>query len=284
MMPCEDVRNLIEAHLDETLDEPTRHAVTSHLKTCPSCHRAVEEARLAGMVLRRASHLPAPPDLASRIKAAARTRLFHRPRPLHERALGSPAFLATCASLLCGAIICLVAILRVGSVPTESAPVQLVAAPVELHSLVTMQPPQASAQPLETAFAASGARRRLTVRDVAHGAHPVAIVDLPASPAPRARRALPTAATPREAGAEHPLTIKPAARDEAADVLPLSTPAAAVQRTSLPGLVGRPVASPIETRRVTVPLEDLPAAGSHFDPDDLVGPRTAPDTEGGAER
>ena len=282
MMPCEDVRNLIEAHLDETLDEPTRHAVTTHLKTCPSCHRAVEEARLAGMVLRGAAYLPPPPDLASKIKAAARTRLFHRPRPLHERALGSPAFLATCASLLCGAIICLMAILRVGSVPAETAPVQLVAAPVELHSLVTVEPVDME-QPLQTALAASSARRHLTVRDVAHGTRPVAISDLPSSRAPTPVHTRP-GATAREAGSEHRLTVKSAARDEAADILPLSTPAAAVQRTSLPGLVGRPVASPIETRRATVPMADLPAADSHFSADDLVGPRTPRDVNVEADR
>ncbi|MEI6503752.1 MAG: zf-HC2 domain-containing protein, partial [Armatimonadota bacterium] len=183
MMPCEDVRNLIEAHLDETLDEPTRHAVTTHLKTCPSCHRAVEEARLAAMVLHGTAPLPSPPDLASRIKAAARTRLCHRPRPLHERALGSPAFMATCASLLCGAIICLAAILRVGAVPPEAAPAQWVAPPLEVHSLVTVAPID---QPgaLHASLTAVTSRRPLAVRNVDHSERRLLVLDLPAAHTP----------------------------------------------------------------------------------------------------
>jgi len=116
MLPCEEVRQLAEEYVSETL-EPSRQAeVARHLLVCPSCHRGVEEARLARRVLQDAGAPPPPPRLADRIKAAACIRLSYRPRPLHERALGSPAFLATCASLLCGAIICLLAILQVAYV------------------------------------------------------------------------------------------------------------------------------------------------------------------------
>ena len=98
MLPCEEVRNLIEDHLAEKLDEERRQAVARHLRVCASCHRAVEEARLASLVLREMAVPPPPPHLASAIKSAARARLFARPRPIHERALGSPAFMATCAA------------------------------------------------------------------------------------------------------------------------------------------------------------------------------------------
>ncbi|MCE5239495.1 zf-HC2 domain-containing protein [bacterium] len=122
MLPCEEVRKLAEEYVSETLEAPQRAEVARHLRVCQSCHRMMEEARLARRVLDEASAPPPPPKLAERIKAAGRLRLNHRPRPLHERALGSPAFLATCASLLCGAIICLVAIAKVAYVQPGAEP------------------------------------------------------------------------------------------------------------------------------------------------------------------
>lgn len=123
MLPCEDVRQLAEEYVDESLEPSQQAEVARHLHVCPSCHRVVEETRLARRVLHDADAPPPPPRLADRIKAAAVTRLSYRPRPLHERALGSPAFLATLASVLCGAVICLMAILRVAYIqPWPPAP------------------------------------------------------------------------------------------------------------------------------------------------------------------
>jgi anti-sigma factor RsiW len=210
MMPCQDVRNLIEEHLAGTLDGKRRRALIAHLKTCPDCHRAVEEARLAGMVLREASQLPPPPDLAVRIKSAARFRLLNRPRPLHERALGSPAFLATCASLLCGAIICLSAILRVASVPVDPPGRQLAAQPVEVHSMVTVQ------RPVPAGVRVASQRPPL-LRDVVHVERPrqSGVAILPAAPM-KTRTALPGRTSPvagamaRLAGAERPFSVRTA--------------------------------------------------------------------------
>lgn len=126
MLPCEDVQKLIEDHVAGTLDEQQRRDVVTHLRACPHCHQAVEAARLADMVLREVNAPPPPPTLASEIKNAVHLRLQYRQRPLHERALGSPAFMATCASLLCGAIICLVAILRVGAAGSLAEPTAVV--------------------------------------------------------------------------------------------------------------------------------------------------------------
>lgn len=134
MLPCDEVRELAEEYLSGTLDTPCRREVAHHLRVCQHCHLMVEEARLARRVLHQAGAPPPPPRLAARIKLAALTRLTFRPRPLHERALGSPAFLAVCASLLCGAVMCLLAIMRVASVqPNLEAPAPTVEVVAEFH-------------------------------------------------------------------------------------------------------------------------------------------------------
>ena len=116
MLPCDEVQELAEEYVSDTLDPERYRQVAAHLRVCEPCHRLMDEARLARRVLEETGLPPPPPSLAESIKHAAHMRLRHRPRPLHERALGSPAFLAICASLACGAVICLLAILKVGSV------------------------------------------------------------------------------------------------------------------------------------------------------------------------
>lgn len=149
MLPCNEVRELAEEYVSGTLDPSRRQQVARHARLCQSCHRFLEEARLAHRVLHQAAPPPAPPRLADRIKIAACTRLTLRPRPLHERALGSPAFLAVCASLLCGGIMCLLGIVRVGSVePRLDAPapnVEVVARfKLPVRDLAAMTDPQSA--------------------------------------------------------------------------------------------------------------------------------------------
>lgn len=126
MLPCNEVRQLAEEYVRGALDPQRQAAVARHLRVCQPCHRAVEEARLACHILNQTQTPAPPPNLSARIKSAATMQLTWQSRPLHERALGSPAFLATCASLLCGAVICLMAIMRVATVqPLPSPQVQV---------------------------------------------------------------------------------------------------------------------------------------------------------------
>jgi hypothetical protein len=160
MLPCEEIQELAEEYLNDTLEAERCHAVSTHLQVCAPCHRFVDEARLARRVLEETGAPPPPPRLADRIKHAGLMRLRHRPRPLHERALGSPAFLAVCASLLCGAIICLMAIMKVAAVdpwPEPSPPRVSVVARMVLpvrepglsvqRAIATLEPPREATRP-----------------------------------------------------------------------------------------------------------------------------------------
>jgi hypothetical protein len=189
MLPCEEVRKLAEEYVSETL-EPSRWAqVARHLQVCQECHQAVEEARLARRVLHDTQAPPPPPRLAHRIKLAACTRLSHRPRPLHERALGSPAFLATCASLLCGFVICLVAILKVAYVqpwPSVAPPDVSVVETYRLpaREVAPLAAPLRLATPTETRRAPAALTAR---RSAPLAAAPVSrALATPARPAPHA--------------------------------------------------------------------------------------------------
>jgi hypothetical protein len=117
MYNCQEARDLLEDALAGALDADQRAAFDEHLAYCGACRLHLAEAKLATALLRDAA-APAPPEtLVAQISSAAQTYLRFQKRPLHQRALGSPAFLATCASLLCGAAICLLAIMRVAAVP-----------------------------------------------------------------------------------------------------------------------------------------------------------------------
>jgi hypothetical protein len=123
-LACAEARELVREHLAGTLEGPAAEALVAHLEGCAECRGSLAAA-LAASLLREA-HAPTPPaDLVANINSAARTYLRYQRRPIHQKALGSPAFFATCASLLCGAVICLLAIMRVATAPTGEARVMM---------------------------------------------------------------------------------------------------------------------------------------------------------------
>lgn len=116
-MTCEEARHLTARQVaGESIGSCQAECVRRHLETCEPCRLHLEEL-LAARVLQEAESPQPPHDLADSISRAARTYMRYQRRPMHQKALGSPAFFATCASLLCGAIICLLASLRVAAVP-----------------------------------------------------------------------------------------------------------------------------------------------------------------------
>ncbi len=125
-MTCEGARHLTARQVaGEAVGSCDAQHVQHHLETCELCRLHLEEL-LAARVLQEAESPRPPQDLADSISSAALTYMRYQNRPMHQKALGSPAFFATCASLLCGAIICLLASLRVAAVPGVNA----VAAPI----------------------------------------------------------------------------------------------------------------------------------------------------------
>jgi hypothetical protein len=269
MLPCEDLHKLIEEHLAGTLDEERRQAVANHLRVCSDCHRAVEEARLASLILREANTPPPPPDLASNIKSAARTRLAYRQRPLHKRALGSPVFMATCASLLCGALLCLVAIVRVGSVsPAGSVLPTLAAPPVVVHSLVTVKPsrPVVAQTSVRANSQVSEAPSLSQAPRVAAASRPARALQ------PPARAASAAVARSSRHNVRSMVKVASHARDEI--MVPVSYLTPSRQRVSLPGAVVGSASAPASRS-----LTDLPGPDESFVTVDLAGALPARHTD-----
>ncbi len=107
-MKCRIARQLISSFLDGTLDEGRERLFVSHVQRCGGCRQLLEEARLACEALQDfvAEDMDVPEDLSARIKGAIRqaeedTRLIETSS---APAIGSPAFIATCASLFIGAV------------------------------------------------------------------------------------------------------------------------------------------------------------------------------------
>lgn len=150
MLSCDETRLLLEDFLDRALAEEPQRRVEEHLACCPRCQRCLEEARFARLVLRNAASIDPPANLAAQIKSAATLHLSHPPRPL-KRALGSPAFLATCASLMCGALMCLVAIWHLSAVkpePSVATPALVAVGGVSSPSRLVLVQPTATAPAL----------------------------------------------------------------------------------------------------------------------------------------
>lgn len=127
-MTCQEARRLAERQVaGEPGDGCEAEDLHGHLEACEAC-RAHLEQLLAARVLRETETPRPPEDLADSISSAALTYIRYQNRPMHQKALGSPAFFATCASLLCGAVICLLASMRVAAVPAEQEQVTAPAA------------------------------------------------------------------------------------------------------------------------------------------------------------
>lgn len=189
MLSCDETRPLLEDYLDRALAEEAQSRVEEHLGCCPRCRRCLEEACFARLVLRNAATIDPPADLAAQIKNAVTLRLNHPRRPI-KRALGSPAFLATCASLACGTLMCLVAILHLSAVQPEAS----VATPALVavggagspSRLVLVQPTEAAPSlivPRREAVAVrarpSGARAAVAIHPPRPARPPVSVVSAP---------------------------------------------------------------------------------------------------------
>lgn len=127
-MSCYEVQKCLEEYVNGTLSVTHCIRIEQHLRQCAFCRQLVQEMRLLKSVLQKTSSPLPPPCLAEKIKIAAQTRLAYKNRPLPEKALGSPAFLATCVSLLCGALIGLLVMWKMSFAPniSESGPAPVV--------------------------------------------------------------------------------------------------------------------------------------------------------------
>lgn len=106
-MKCRVVRRYIGDYLDGALTATRRDAVREHISCCPHCRALLDEARRIRDVLHgSALDITPPAGLADRIKlraAQVQEEAQIRARP-SSAAIGSPAFVATCASVFMGAV------------------------------------------------------------------------------------------------------------------------------------------------------------------------------------
>jgi len=116
-MNCRVAQQLINDYLDDVLDDGVREAFARHVEECPYCRSLLEETQLAREALRgvASGDVDVPSDLRARIVSAVREAEQERAMTTGSGppALGSPAFIATCASLLVGAVMCYVVTTRV---------------------------------------------------------------------------------------------------------------------------------------------------------------------------
>jgi hypothetical protein len=107
-MNCDEVQKLIGSYIDRSLSGLKLEAFIAHIQRCPRCRELLQQRSLAHSALQRAanSSLPVPEHLTDSIKQALRrAEEDERIRTTGQRpAIGSPAFIATCASLIIGAI------------------------------------------------------------------------------------------------------------------------------------------------------------------------------------
>ena len=72
-MNCEEIKNLMDAHLDGELDPISSQKVEQHLRDCPKCEQAYEvETAMAHAISQAAPYYKAPPELRERIQDSLR--------------------------------------------------------------------------------------------------------------------------------------------------------------------------------------------------------------------
>jgi anti-sigma factor RsiW len=154
---CEEYSQLLDQYATGDLPPVEHEAVEAHVLACPACRARVAEVRLAAKLLRQVATPRPPVNLVAGINSAAQTYLLYRRRPLHQKALGSPAFFATCASLMCGAVFCFLAIMKVYSVPPPEllpAPPTIVAGHIRPAPTRPVPPPRIAPGPAVLAWVA----------------------------------------------------------------------------------------------------------------------------------
>jgi len=148
-MKCRVVRRHIGDYLDGRLSATQHEALRCHISGCPHCRTLLDESRRIRELLSCPILDISPPSgLAERIKQQARVAQEEaqiRARPAAQ-AIGSPAFVATCASLFMGALMCYVVITQVyvtglGRGLQLDSPVIIARAPADD---VTQDPPAGS--------------------------------------------------------------------------------------------------------------------------------------------
>lgn len=133
-MTCRAARLKMGHYLDGELNTAESRALAAHLVSCSGCREILEEIRLAREALRRSaqSAIPVPPDLCSRIKGALLVAEEERRivESANTPAIGSPAFIGTCASLFIGALMFYLAATQIigrGPEPSNELPANLLA-------------------------------------------------------------------------------------------------------------------------------------------------------------
>ena len=294
-MSCDEVRRRIPDHVVGALDAEERQALTAHVKGCPGCKRELDEARVTAMLLRE-SRAPRPPqDLAANIKAAALAHLYSRPKPMAERALGSPAFLATCASLLSAAALCLVAFAHLGAVqptPDVAEPAVVVSSRGPNHTHLVVRP--TAAAHLKPKVVARRLPEEAAARPALAGRRPAnnggTMLAQPRAPQKRPTNmaaAQPPAEKPRttslaqEATSRAPTGSWNTVRVTARTAQPHAAITPAPQRISMPSLLNKPAASLVGVRGSEKPVvhELGPGEPGSLETQPIAAPETSRSTE-----
>lgn len=87
-MRCDHVRDQLNAYLDGELAPGAAETLTSHLRSCPACRRALERLRHLAGLLRQTPVPGVPEGFAERVLAHARRQVADR-RPV-PRTSGNP--------------------------------------------------------------------------------------------------------------------------------------------------------------------------------------------------
>lgn len=264
-MKCRVVRRLIGDYLDGGLSATQHEALRSHISCCPHCRALLDESRRIRELL--SSSIPEicpPAGLAERIKQQVRlaqeeAQIKARPS---AQAIGSPAFVATCASLFMGALMCYVVITQVymtglGRGLELGAPVVVAAAPSDD---VAQDPPAGSrTAPARVAEVAVTPVVRPVSLSIPQASKPP--IRLVASAAPQRERRAPRA-RPRISREVSSARVAMAAAEEAPSA-PVEAPRTSAARAETPAVAAaRPARSEPRRPMVEGPADRVASAGT----------------------
>jgi hypothetical protein len=173
-LSCRKASQLVHLHVSNALSAREADELKTHIERCQPCQRALEEAQFIAECLRSAAPTPpAPVGLAASIKARARMEEAHRrANAVPARAIGSPAFLAVCSSLLVGAVITFVTLTQV-VIPSyvvdddqPAAPPAASLAAAVTDGTIPLPVVRPSLRTVRTISVATSQSTRLRVRDI----------------------------------------------------------------------------------------------------------------------
>jgi hypothetical protein len=136
-MNCENIKELLNAYIDDLLSEKERQAVQAHIASCPSCRKELDELAQAVNLVRKLDRIVPPPWFSEQVMMNIRKE-EHKKKGVISR-LFFPLYIKLPVQALATVVIAVLAFIVYRAATPEMKPLMYAPKPVQETMTVTTQ-------------------------------------------------------------------------------------------------------------------------------------------------